>query len=137
VALRESLWTGPATRWGTVTPIAFDVHPKQRWTRQDSPRIRAERQAAYWLEAENMIAAAAERIGLPRPVDVVAQPVSPFIGAPHARQMPLIQRKAGGNLHHTHAVVTFEKAVVGPVLLGAGRYRGYGLCRPLRDEEDQ
>ena len=100
-----------------MTPIVFDVHPKERWSQQDSPRVRAERQAAYWLEVEEMIAAAVERIGLPRPADVVAQPVSSFIGAPHARQMPLVQRKAGGNLHHTHAVITFEKPVLGPVLL--------------------
>lgn len=135
VALTESLWTRPARRWATVTPIVLDVHPKQRWGREDSPRVRAERQAAYWLEVEQTIAASTERIGLPRPVEVVVQSTSPFIGAPHARQMPLVQRKKGGNLHHTHAVLTFEEPVAGPVLLGAGRYRGYGLCRPLPQEE--
>ena len=31
--------------------------------------------------------------------------------------------------------VTFKEPVVGPVLLGAGRYRGYGLCRPLHSNE--
>ena len=31
-----------------------------------------------------------------------------------------------------HAILIFSEPVVGPVLLGAGRYRGYGLCRPLR-----
>ena len=25
----------------------------------------------------------------------------------------------------------FEEAVLGPLILGAGRYQGYGLCRPL------
>jgi CRISPR-associated protein Csb2 len=28
--------------------------------------------------------------------------------------------------------VQFEKPVVGPVLLGAGRYHGLGLLRPFR-----
>jgi CRISPR-associated protein Csb2 len=136
VAMQESLWTGPARRWATVTPVVFDSHPKQRWNRQDPPRVRAERQAAYWREVEDIIRTAAERIGLPRPVEVLAQPTSLFVGAPHARQMPLLQRKGGGNLHHTHAVVVFDQPVTGPVLLGAGRYRGYGLCRPLREDEE-
>jgi CRISPR-associated protein Csb2 len=28
----------------------------------------------------------------------------------------------------------FDEAVRGPLLLGAGRYRGYGLLVPVRDE---
>jgi hypothetical protein len=27
--------------------------------------------------------------------------------------------------------IEFAEPLVGPVLLGAGRYRGYGLCRPV------
>lgn len=34
-------------------------------------------------------------------------------------------------MHHAHAVLLFEREVRGPVLIGAGRFRGYGLCRPL------
>jgi CRISPR-associated protein Csb2 len=60
----------------------------------------------------------------------VAAPVSMFIGCPTARSFPNLQRKAGGNIRHTHAIITFKEPVIGPVLLGAGRYRGYGLCRP-------
>jgi len=116
VALQQDTWTGSpqgARRWATVTPIVFDRHPKKP------------------DDAEETIAASCQRIGLPRPKDVILAPVSMFIGSPHARRYPLMQRKTGGNLHHTHAIVTFDGPVVGPVLLGAGRYRGYGLCRPL------
>jgi CRISPR-associated protein Csb2 len=31
----------------------------------------------------------------------------------------------------THAVIQFAEPVEGPVLLGAGRFLGLGLCRPL------
>jgi len=138
--LQEFTWTASgsgtpgARRWATVTPIVFDAHPKDRWSKNDSPRVRAERQASYWRQVEDMIAAAVERIDLPRPVEVVAQSTSHLVGVPHIRRFPQMQRKGGGNLHHTHAVITFEKPVLGPVLVGAGRYRGYGLCRPLREE---
>jgi CRISPR-associated protein Csb2 len=30
-----------------------------------------------------------------------------------------------------HACLQFQQAVVGPILLGAGRFLGYGLCKPL------
>jgi CRISPR-associated protein Csb2 len=29
-----------------------------------------------------------------------------------------------------HADLIFPSAVSGPILIGAGRYRGFGLCRP-------
>lgn len=122
-ALKPETWTGAnkaARRWGTVTPIALDRHPKKDDT---------------WKEIEATIAAACERIGLKALVEtVVLTPVSLFIGAPTNRGFPNLQRKSGGNIHHTHAIITFKEPVVGPLLLGSGRYRGYGLCRPLREE---
>jgi CRISPR-associated protein Csb2 len=122
-ALRSETWTGPSRRWATVTPIAIDRHAKF-----DDPHSQIERS----------IADGCERIGLPQPQDVIAAPVSMFIGSPHTRQMPRIQRKTDdGMIRQTHAVITFPCAVHGPVLLGAGRYRGYGLCRPLAVEEDE
>ena len=126
VALRPETWTavtsGGARRWATLTPIALDKHP---------------RGANQWQQIEETIASACQRIGLPAPSDVIVSPVSIFEGAPHARAFPCIQRKSGGNVYHTHAIITFPEAVCGPVLLGAGRYRGYGLCRPLRQEQSE
>lgn len=120
-ALRPETWIGPATRWATVTPIVVDRHAK------------AKDQAAAALEVETTIAIACERIGLPRPERVAMSPVSMFVGVPHARRFPYMHRKSGGNRHHTHAIIEFADEVSGPILLGAGRYRGYGMCRPLRE----
>lgn len=124
VALQSEIWTadtGPARRWATVTPIAFDRHPKGK-----DP----------WVEIENAVRAAAIRVGVGDVLEsVTLSPVSLFVGAPTNRGFPNLQRKSGGNVHHTHAVLTFRDPVVGPLLLGAGRYRGYGFCRPLRSEE--
>jgi CRISPR-associated protein Csb2 len=125
VALVQETWTvtlpyPPAKGWVTVTPIVLDRHPKSKDSEQ------------YWVEAETTVRQSCRRIGLPEPADVILSPVSMFTGVPHVRSFPPVQRKIGGNLHHTHAVITFPEPVRGPVLLGAGRYRGYGLCRPFR-----
>ena len=124
VALRSETWTaaaaGGATRWATVTPISFDQHPSG---------------PDKWQQIEQMIAHACQRIGLPAPADIVLSPVSIFIGSPHGGGFPCLRRKSGGNIHHIHSILTFERPVVGPILIGAGRYRGYGFCRPLREQE--
>ena len=75
---------------------------------------------------------ACERIGLPRPREVLLHPVSLIEGAAHARDFPALKRKAdGGARYHSHAVLMFDEPVRGPVLIGAGRFRGYGVCRPV------
>jgi CRISPR-associated protein Csb2 len=57
-----------------------------------------------------------------------------FIGALTTREMPRLVRKSdGGLIRQVHAYLEFDEPVVGPILLGAGRYRGYGLCRPLQE----
>lgn len=122
VALTPETWTGPtegASTWATVTPIVLDRHGKS---------------ADPWRDAEETIALACERIGLPRPEHLVLGPVSHFIGVPTAGGKrggyPHLSRKEGGHRHHVHAAITFPVNVRGPVLIGAGRFRGYGLCRP-------
>lgn len=135
IALRSQTWTAlqdGSNAWATVTPIVFDRHPKETWSEGDSPRVAAQKQAAYWAEVEGMIAQACENVGLPKPVEVIARPASNFKGAQSSGHMPRMLRKDGTQKRQTHAVIRFENPVVGPVLLGAGRYRGYGLCRPLR-----
>ncbi len=122
-SLRSATWTRPARRWSTVTPIVFDRHPKGR-----------DKEA----QTERMVADACERIGLPRPTDVVLSQVSLHVGVPHSSGFPAIRRKTGeSRARHLHAVVTFGEPIRGPVILGAGRYRGYGFCRPVRWEGDE
>ena len=121
VSLRAETWTAtppaePARRWATVTPVALDRHPKG---------------SGRWRQMEESIRRGCRRIGLPEPSEVVVAPVSLFAGAPAGRSYPLLPRGSGGRIQHTHAVLIFDEPVAGPILVGAGRYRGYGLCRPL------
>ncbi|HEY8456114.1 MAG TPA: type I-U CRISPR-associated protein Csb2, partial [Actinopolymorphaceae bacterium] len=124
--LTPEAWTGGhrgARVWGTVTPIVLDRHPK------------AESRREYYEEVAAVIRQSCERIGLPTPVSVTTGPVSPHLGVPASHEFPRLERKDGSQRRHTHATIVFEEPVVGPVLLGAGRYRGYGLCRPVREGE--
>ncbi len=56
-----------------------------------------------------------------------------FAPAP-AHAFPRLRRKDGSERRHSHAILIFDEPVRGPILIGAGRYRGYGLCRPLEVE---
>jgi CRISPR-associated protein Csb2 len=125
-SLRSDVWTAHpdgATHWSTVTPIAFDRHSKK-----------ADR-SSYERESAAMVAQACVRIGLPEPRDVIVTSVSAHLGVPPAHVFPRLQRKDGSRRRHAHAILVFDRPVRGPILLGAGRYRGYGVCRPLCDEE--
>jgi CRISPR-associated protein Csb2 len=124
--LRPSVWTAQpagAVRWASVTPVAYDQHPKSR------------DKAAYLDEVARMVADGCERIGLPRPVEIAPTPVSAHLGAPPAHAFPRLRRKDGSERRHSHVILRFDVPVVGPVAIGAGRYRGYGFCRPLEDRE--
>jgi CRISPR-associated protein Csb2 len=116
IALQAATWTEPSNCWATVTPLVLDRYPKAEG------------------EAEDIVARACESIGLPKPTSVVLTPVSIFIGSPHSHDFPPLPRKVGKTKAlHAHAVISFSESVQGPVLLGAGRYRGYGLCRPYKN----
>ena len=36
-----------------------------------------------------------------------------------------------------HAILVFDEPMRGPVLIGAGRFRGYGVCRALGGEKEK
>jgi CRISPR-associated protein Csb2 len=121
-SLRAELWTRPSRAWASVTPVVLDRHfdGKDKWER-----------------AADIVGDACERIGLPRPKEVLLHPVSLIEGVPHAREFPCLIRKSdGGRIQHSHAIIVFETEVVGPVLVGAGRFRGYGLFRPMDEGAD-
>ncbi|MEW5880120.1 MAG: type I-U CRISPR-associated protein Csb2 [Pseudomonadota bacterium] len=120
--LRPEVWTQPAREWASVTPIALDRHFEGR---------------DKWDKAAESVKDACERIGLPRPRSALLHPVSLIEGVPHAREFHRLTRKSdGGRIQHSHAVLVFDEPVAGPILIGAGRYRGYGFFRPLRESRD-
>jgi len=125
-SLRVPTWTAPergAPCWASVTPVAFDKHPKVK------------DRAVYEQLVSAMIRDGCRRIGLPEPIQVRPTPVSAHHGAPASRDFPALARKDGTCRRHIHAVLVFDQPVRGPIAVCAGRYRGYGLFRPLRESE--
>ena len=117
ISLQSSTWTRASRTWASVTPITLNHHFKGK---------------DRWDKASESLKDACERIGLPRPSKVLAHSASLVYGAPHSRDYPRITRKVdNGTIAHSHAVVIFDEPVQGPVIIGAGRFRGYGLCRPM------
>jgi CRISPR-associated protein Csb2 len=124
--LRPRTWTRESKHWASATPIALDRNPGN--LHDADPRTRA----SAFETARTLIVAAVQRLGLPPPseVDVVRSCVLPgtakprgyprFPSAAHKQQRVLV-----------HARIGFAEAVRGPLLLGAGRYQGMGLCLPL------
>jgi CRISPR-associated protein Csb2 len=127
LTLREHVWTGAplgARQWATVTPYVCDRHAK------------AKDKAAYQRELEDAIRESWRRVRQSSEVsvEVVVTPVSAHLGAPASHEFPRLARKDGSQCRHTHAILIFDRPIAGPLLLGAGRYRGYGLCRPLGED---
>lgn len=124
--LRASTWCRASRRWATATPIALDRNPG------DLHDADAGKRAKAFDVATELVAEAVTRIGLPAPaeIDVLRSCVLPGTEKPQRfPRFPISQERPQRVL--VHARLRFEEAVRGPMLLGAGRYLGLGLCRPV------
>jgi CRISPR-associated protein Csb2 len=148
-ALKPETWTAHpkgARTWASVTPVVLDRFPKQ-----DRLRDRA----AWTAEVADIVRQACGRIGLPDPVAVDVDTTSWQVGcaravskrrrlrgqepagmehtAPLGEGFPAYPAKGdAGPRPQVHVWLEFAEPVLGPILLGAGRYRGYGLLRPRK-----
>ena len=121
-SLSSEPYLKPSRIWASATPIVLERHLK----RKDDAEMR------------ELVATACENAGLPRPDPdrVRIGKHSALEGMPPARPLagepPWLRWKAPKSLASrqlVHAVIDFGEEVRGPVLLGAGRFTGLGLCR--------
>jgi CRISPR-associated protein Csb2 len=124
LTLQSRSWTASPTgarQWATVTPYVYDRHSK------------AKDRVAYQNELADALRLSWERVGQEQDLltDVIVTPVSPHLGAPASHEFPRLTRKDGNECRHSHVILIFDRPVVGPILLGAGRFRGYGLFKPV------
>ena len=124
-SLAPDLYTKEALAFATVTPIVLDRHLKGKGS--------TEREG----EIVTQIRSACFNIGLPEPTAVIPDKHSAVEGAPSAQpsgKAPQWMRwRMPNSLSSralTHAVIRFSEPVRGPVILGAGRFQGWGLAGP-------
>ena len=134
VTLRPRVWNRPSVRWVSATPIALPRHPGKLIGGTAIARAKA------WELAETAVAKTCVHVGLPEPLAVEVA-LSPFIrGAKPAKHFPAFNQNGRENKsvrrQLVHASLTFEHTVEGPLMLGAGRFMGLGLMRPMPESED-
>ncbi len=110
--LKTFTWTHPHRIWNTVTPVMLSQFPRRR------------------LSTEDVVAKACVDSGYPEPTRVRVGR-APFVsGVPHSKAYHVRPRQGQPPRPLIHAQIEFPIPVRGPVLIGAGRYFGYGACRP-------
>jgi CRISPR-associated protein Csb2 len=132
--LDVSRYCTASTTWTTATPIVLDRHPKKDG------------------DTEAIIQRACTHVGLPAPT-VLPHKHCALTGGVAAWSSV----REGGNTQRwarrwgppngtkdvfagrplTHATLQFPVPVAGPLLLGAGRYLGLGLCVPISEPSAQ
>jgi CRISPR-associated protein Csb2 len=126
--LRPRTWTAASRRWVSVTPVVLDRVPKTE--------RRKDRQA-WNEEVATIVSGSCVHQGLPQPLAIRLETTPLVVGS--LRAMPgqggFSQYRPGSV--QVHVEVEFAVPVEGPIVLGAGRFRGYGLCRPMLGEGER
>lgn len=145
-SLKPETWTAaPAGHdtWASVTPVVLDRFPKAD---------RAKDRTKWTDEVIELVAKACINIGLPNPIDIDVDTTSWQTGAPRSLQkhrplrgqnsssanqtalgngfLAYPAKKANCAKPQVHVWLQFPQPIIGPLILGAGRYLGYGLCLP-------
>ena len=143
-SLQNDSWVGPSCTWASVTPIVLDRFPKQS---------KSTDRAGWSCEVTESVALSCERAGLPKPVQIEIDSSSWHTGVPRSNAktrrlrgelepqatavlgdgFPSMPSRAGKPIRpQVHVRLTFDQRVLGPVIVGAGRFLGYGLCKPTK-----
>jgi CRISPR-associated protein Csb2 len=119
------LFTGCSSRWATVFPATisskFDV-PKSLKGNERHHRITQ--------EVSRLIRKALIRQGLPEEAAMetsIAVSATPFLTKTHRAEHYGYEGKS----YRSHLNLSFPCEVLGPLIIGDGRYSGMGLCFPL------
>lgn len=112
VASTPGRWVRASERWVTAFPALFERH---------GPLTLAE--VARWCV----------HAGLPEPVAFRADRHPLVQGAVDLTPVE-VHRPGRPRRPYAHVEVVFAEQVGGPVVIGAGRQRGFGLCLPVHDQ---
>jgi CRISPR-associated protein Csb2 len=123
-SLQPSRWCDTARGWVSTTPVLLDRFP----ARTDP------------AEEAAIVANACRNIGLPEPSAIEihkhsgasgAETTYPARGTNRRPDWTFPKEARFAQRVRRHVVLRFAEPVTGPVILGAGRFAGFGLCLPL------
>lgn len=139
--LQPSTYLRRSRQWATVTPVVFGHFLRKL----DDSRT------------QRILTHSCRDIGLPPPIRAEISPVSRLLGTSASSEFPSLSCKGKpvwtafrARRHQLprklndgtpvrmryHVALEFAEPVSGPVILGAGRYFGMGLCRPWKWTEE-
>ncbi len=109
MAAHPNRWLRPSSGWATAVPA---IHERRH--RLDLAEV------TRWCE----------HAGLPAPIDLRSAHTPLIPGALDLAPVE-VNRPGRPPLPYSHVELWFEQAIPGPVVIGSGRQRGFGLCVPL------
>jgi len=112
-ARNPNRWHRRSRRWGTAVPA---IHERRR------PLDLAE--LARWCRHAD----------LPEPAGFRASRTPFLSGALDLAPVEVNRPGRSGGRPYSHLELHFHEPVSGPVVIGAGRQRGFGLCAPIQDD---
>lgn len=112
-AAHPKRWLGPSTRWATAFPA---IHERRRTL--DLPEL------ARWCQ----------HAGLPEPT-FFRSSRTPFLTGAADLAPVEVNRPGRSGISYSHVALQFANPVVGPVVIGSGRQRGFGLCAPIDGQD--
>jgi CRISPR-associated protein Csb2 len=150
--LQPETWTAHpkgAKTWASVTPVVLNRFPKVD---------RVKDRVGWTDEVAGILAEGCRHIGLPEPSGIDIDTTCWHRGGPRATGKRRALRRHNGtdggdaalgegfpfypaksanaSRPQVHVWLQFAQPVAGPVLLGAGRFLGYGLCKPLNGSRE-
>ncbi|WP_419838072.1 type I-U CRISPR-associated protein Csb2 [Candidatus Poriferisodalis sp.] len=108
-SVRPSRWSGPAQHWVSVFPAIHERHRQVTLA-----------EVSRWCA----------NAGLPAPV-AVRNSRSPLIAGAARLASVEVHRQGRPKRPFSHFELWFDEPISGPVVIGSGRQRGFGLCLPL------
>lgn len=164
-ALKPESWTSNplgAKTWASVTPVVLDRFPKSNKypPKENMAQELLQQHRLDWTkEVIEIVENACVRIGLPKPAQVNIGTKAWHLGVPRSigkrRRLrgaaglsaesdaalgdgfpPFPAKGTNAPRPQVHVWLRFDQPILGPLLIGAGRYLGYGLFKPLRETQE-
>lgn len=118
------LYTTISRVWASVTPVLLPGYDDRKQHRGDHVKRLA--------RAEELVRKAIGQSALPQPVSVELSRVPMFTGSLHSREYE--PREKLSYYPRYHVRLTFGREITGPVIVGAGRFTGFGVCATCRED---